>query len=179
MRSHLSIIVLAGVFCGLSLTGCAAYVNIPGQEGDVARHNPNTQNVIDVELTALRAALADQPIEGPFRVVLPEGSSVVTYETIVPQLGDNAVYSSDAEPHDTLPTLEIKQVNIRGTSARVDIVRPWNAAEAGGPQQLFTAYLQWEITTDWRADYTRVWRIPVDEALEESMRKSGQSPGRW
>jgi len=171
--------LLASLLSLCSAAGCSSYVNIPAQDKDIARHNPNLDSVIDVELAALRASLVDQPIEGPFRVELPEGTAESTYTAILSKLDQDAVYDMENLPDYKLPTLDLRRVNIRGTYAWVDIIRPWDPAAPSGPRHLFTVYLQWEITTGWRADDTRIWRVPVDEALTQSMDNGNVKPGQW
>lgn len=147
----------------LLLTACTPYVNIPPQGGDLAFHSPNKQTVRALEIAAGRAALADRPIDGTFSITLPEGSSILTYEAVVPQISENATY---AKPGETpiKPVLAIRQLRIRAAVGEVDIVRPI----APDRSEFITVYLGYDPMAKWSVDRIRVWRT-FDPAREDPM----------
>lgn len=152
----------------LSLTnlGCD-YVNIPETSGDVAAHDPNRQLVQRITVESLRAALADRPIDGVFAIALPKGTLATTYQAVTSQIGDRAL-AANSEPREGVPTLDVRQVYVRGWKAHTDIIRPANAAQPNGVQQLVTVYLRYDPVAGWYLDSVRTWRVDVREALRLS-----------
>jgi hypothetical protein len=149
----------------LLATGCATYVNIPPHPGDVAVHNPNEENVQNVMVAAARAALAERSIDGPFQVVLPPGTLPTTYDAVLPRIHSKATWSPDG-PREGQATVEIRELRIRGSSAEVDVIRPWDPKEPAGYQQLLTVELSWDPAAKWQADRVVGWRTSVDRALQ-------------
>lgn len=147
---HLAIALLVAA---AGLTGCKTYVNIPPQAGDIASHDANSKTVRDVMVTAAAAAMAERSIEGPYQVVLPEGTSALTYAAVAARLGDQASYNMDGPSPET-PVLEVQQVRIRAAVAEVDLARPVGPDRS----ELVTAYLDWSPAGGWAADRLRVWR---------------------
>lgn len=133
--------------------GCTPYVNIPSQPGDIAFHSPNKQTVRVIEVVAGKAALTDRPIEGTFQIVLPEGTSILTYEAVVPKISEIATYTKDGSLGND-PVLAIKQIRIRGGNAEVDIIRP----VAQDRSEFITVYLTYDPMAKWAVDRIRVWR---------------------
>lgn len=150
--------------------GCATYVNIPPHPGDLAAHDPNLETVQQVCRAALQAVLEDQPIEGPYQFVLPAGSSPVTYEKTAVALGHQARWKVEGTETD-LPVLEVRQVRIRGWVAQADVIRPLNPQDPKGPQQMVTVDLQWDAGRGWYARRLYLWRLSVEQALQESLRR--------
>lgn len=136
-----------------TLTACTPYVNIPPQGGDLAFHSPNKQTVRAIEIAAGRAALADRPIEGAFTITLPEGTSILTYEAVVPQISENASYVPPGQSPSG-PVLAIKQIRIRAAVGEVDIFRPI----APDRSEFITVYLTYDPMAKWAVDRIRVWR---------------------
>jgi hypothetical protein len=179
--THYGALVLLVLFAAACLGGCATYVNIPPQVGDVAQHDPNLETVLKVELQALRALEEDRPPAKTYRVVLPPGTSTQSYDAIVPQVSTLAIWTGAVAA--TQPasggggtedggTVEIRQVRIRGGFAQADIVRPADAAQPNGPQQLATVSLKWDMIVGWHVNRVRIWRIGVDDALVHSIREA-------
>jgi len=146
------------------LGGCTTYVNIPSRAGDVAVHNPNDDTVKDVEAGALRGAISERPINEPFEVILPEGSLPSTYDWVLPHVGPHAVWSKNGA-HEGQPVVEVREIRIRGSSAQVDVIRPWDPGDPSGYQQLVTVELSWDPITHWQTDRVAGWRTSVDKAL--------------
>lgn len=189
----------AAVFAlSLSFYGCATYVNIPPQAGDVAWHSPNNPNVLAVEATAIKAVVDDWQLGQTFTVKALPGTSPLKYFAMLRHIGDHATI----EHVEGAPRIEVRQLYIRGSSANVDIVRsrgvaggtastsPTDSPAKGGAstgeedtgtsvsprsegeRQLVTVHLNWMPFSGWRAERVRVWRMHVDEARLSS---AGQS----
>jgi len=175
---------LAMVGVAVAQTGCGIYTNIPPQAGDhLAQHSPNRSEVQNVMVEALNATLDQRPIRGTFQVILPSTADAMTYATLLPRLGDDAMWSSDGRRGD-VPVLEVKQVRVRGTSAAVDIIRPTAAALATTPaphypgltsptpprmEELVTVQLRRYLGAGWGATRVYAWNADVDEALRISL----------
>ena len=171
-RSETRHLHVTGLFVALTLFGvsaiwgCATYVNIPAQAGDLAAHDPNKENVHLVQGHALQAVLDDRPIQVPFSLVLPPGSRPETHQAVAERLEPQPI-SSDEETDDALPQVRVSQVRIRGWIAQVDIVRP-----AADTTQLVTVYLKWEPFAGWHVERMRAWQLPVGEAIQHSRQES-------
>lgn len=200
MRFNRGLVAMVSVLGLASLGGCATYVNVPEIGGDtVAAHDVNWNYVADAMVVAANAVIADRPINRPFLVVLPKGSTVLTYNRVLPKLGENATWlgpelsgvpdaGKDAEkdpkskaksdattivpPPATMPVdrpvIDINQVRIRGWTAQIDIIRPWNADQPEGVRQVVTTDLKWDPVSHWQVEQLRVWRTSVDTALRRS-----------
>ena len=147
-----------------ALAGCAAYVNVPDQGGDIAMHNPNLPTVGEVEAESLRAVLMTRPINRQFQVVLPPGTRPAQYVAVTSQLGEQATWSFKAPPEE-MPTVWVRQVRIRGGSAEVDVVVPDDPSRPTGPFKLMTARLKWSAFGGWRTHRVRSWRTGVRDTL--------------
>ncbi|HEX7008336.1 MAG TPA: hypothetical protein VF184_00045 [Phycisphaeraceae bacterium] len=156
---------MLAAWMGLAAVGCSTpYVNIPAAQGDVASHNPNADNVRGVQIAALRAVLLDRPIEGPIKLVLPEGTSNLTYAAVAEAVGPNAYAPFEPEADDATATLEVKQIRIRGWQGEVDLVRPYPYGQ-GEVQQLVTVYLDYAPFSGWTFNRIRSWRSGTQAAL--------------
>lgn len=159
----------------LGLSACAPYVNIPGQRGDtLATHNPNSKTIQEAVVAALKAVITYRPVEGNYQVILPEGTDPATYAALLPQLGDQAMWSSDGTRQD-LPIYEVKGVRIRGYDGDVDIVRPAKGLADGRTRQLVTVDLKYYIPGGWGHTRLRVWKADVEDALRLSSTPSAQT----
>ena len=143
------------------LVGCTTYYNYPPQPGDLAVPNPEDGTAVDVQASAVSAAVVDRPLGARANLALPPGTGALSRAKVLAAAGD-ALY---ADQHPDAPTIEVRQVRIRGRLAEVDIVRP---ASVGGPLQLVTVYLNWEPIAGWQSSRLRYWRVPVEEALRKS-----------
>lgn len=144
----------------LLFSGCAApLVNIPAVPGDVASDNPNGDGVIAVEVAALRHVLKTWPPEGgAYGVELPPGTTAESYRKVVGRLPEGV--TTEAQFGSPIPTFTVAQIHIRGTDARVDIVRP----SLEGRPALVSVFEAVDIS-GWYARRMKVWNIPVDQAL--------------
>lgn len=174
-------VFLAGL--ALALTACAppTYINIPPEDGDWAFSNPNSKDVRAMEAVAVRRSLEDDPVGGPYELVLPERTTPDTYAMVTHELGADAVIPSGvpaveldergkpvkrdkdvelvAEPVllGEFPAVEVRSIRIRGAKGQVDIVRPSTSG-----RRLSTVYLEWEAGFGWYADRVRAWRVDPD-----------------
>lgn len=145
----------------MGLVGCTTYVNIPPHAGDLAKHDINARGVRNVCIQAIKATLANQPIQGSYAIVLPGGADQLTYETVVATLGGGATSSLEQ----TIPVLEVRQIRIRADNCEVDLIRPADSANPRGPGQLVTVYLKWNPLSGWDATRLHPWRAPVEQTL--------------
>ena len=149
--------------------GCASYVNIPPQTGDIALHDPNLATVAQIEAKAIRGMLTEDQIGRPFQISLPERTSSAQYSKVTMRLGEHA-FAADENPQSSLPQLSVRQVRVRGWYAQVDVIRPTSFRQPDGPQQLATVWLRWYPFAGWQYQRMHLWSIGVIEALSESRR---------
>jgi hypothetical protein len=158
--------LLAAMAGGLG--GCATYVNVPAQSGDVAQNDPNYETVTQVEATAVLAALQEQPVPGVLTLDLPAGSRPQTYQTVLKGLPENVT----AEKAEGRKIVSVRQVRVRGWYAQADVVHP--GVRPDDPPHLVTVSLRWEWFKGWQPQGVKQWRIPVDDALKQSQLESEQ-----
>lgn len=168
------------------LAGCeSTYVNIPAQAGDVADHDPNADNVAAVmalavsevayEMPAPGTSIAGSPAQG-YRLVLPVGSSYVTYEDVA-AASDWVLSPKYANRLDTsVPAIEVAQVRIRGWRSEVDVIRPFPPLEPDKDRQLVTVRMGWSATQGWQVRHVLPWTLDVDAALRESRTTFEEAP---
>ena len=144
----------------LTLGGCAAYVNIPPQAGDFARHNIDAESIRAVTVPAVRAVVDQRPPAGVYVVKLPEAAQKLTYPGVLPQIGENAQPPFAEDLPEDAPVYEVTGIRVRGASAEVDVVRP---GPLGG-RQLVTVHMDDPPFAPWTVERIRVWRGPVDAA---------------
>jgi len=156
--SSMKLSMLWALCAGLSLAGCAPYVNIPPQAGDVALDNPNLRTVQHVSVVAVQAALEDRPVTGSYTLVLPRGTTPAIYQQVLSRLGEQATTTVDARQH----IIEVRQIRVRLDRAEVDVVRAADMQSPRGPGQLVTVYLRNEPFIGWMPQRTRAWLTPTD-----------------
>ena len=150
---------VAGGLGALMAMGCAPYVNIPPQRGDVARNDIDAGAIRTITIPAVRAVVEQRPPAGPYVVSLIEADENLTYPEILPEIGPNALAPfDDARPPDA-PVYEVTGIRIRGLSGEVDVVAP---GDYGG-RQLLTVYLRNPPFSPWTVERLRVWRGPVEQ----------------
>jgi hypothetical protein len=170
--------------------GCATYyVNIPPQAGDIANHDPNHKTVLEVETVAIKAVVDKWRLKQPFTVKALADTEPRFYFEMMPRISRKYAMADQIEG--TL-MIEVRQLYIRGSSARVDLVRsisgpvpgrppqPMTAdvpggAEAGAdPEQDFTrptvvtVELHQAAFGGWTAKRIKPWNAPVEQALLSS-----------
>ena len=163
----IKLLFLPFILSAAALAGCATYVNIPPQAGDLARHDPNLENVFHVQKQAMQAVLDDQAPQGPYQLILPDDTKPTTYDALAAQLEPQADWSSEG-PMERHVQIHVSKVRIRSWRAQVDIVRPSDLAILDGPAQLVTVYLKWDPLAGWHVRRFQPWRVPMDEAMLRS-----------
>ena len=159
----------------VAMTACTPYVNIPGQRGDtLASHNPNSNYIQDAIISSLKAVTTYRPVDGQYQIILPEGTDAQTYAKLLPQLGDQAMWSSDGIRQE-VPIYEVKGIRIRGADGEVDIVRPASGASVDPNRQLVTVKLKYYVPGGWGHTRILIWKAPVDEALRQTATPSAQT----
>ncbi|MEM6458516.1 MAG: hypothetical protein AAF710_03900 [Planctomycetota bacterium] len=187
-----------------SMLGCTppSYVNIPPQDGDWARNNPNAGDVREMAAVAVRYGLQRDPVGGPYVLVLPERSTDATYARVAAQLGGEArlprgvtpvTLDEDGNPvdpekaatsggasggfvpqagGDDLPVVEVYAVRSRGGTGEVELLRP---SDSG--RRWVTVSLEWELGFGWSAVDRRAWRVDPS-AMPEPAVPPSQRPLR-
>ena len=161
MNYRASAIVLAiasGVLAG-AVGGCAPYVNIPAQRGDLATHTPNNGTVRHVMAAALAHVLAQRRTPEAYAVALPQRASSHTYHRVLEQLpGEPAAHRVGPTEQ---PVFSVVGVYVRGAEAQVDVVAP----TAEGASQLTSVYLE-AAMDGWWVVRDREWSIPIEQAID-------------
>jgi hypothetical protein len=153
----------------LGLTGCSTptYVNIPGQEGDLARNDPNGGDVVDIMAKAIRAAVETENLPGIYEILLPAGSNQQTYQEVVLKVGGGAI-SPDTLREQPVPYVAVAGVRVRNRDAEVDIVRPSPTGRSAVLVELFWYYgdaWQVERVLPLRLSVEALgWEVPTDAA---------------
>ncbi len=139
----------------LALMACAgpSYVNVPGQDGDLANNNANSDTVREVVAAAARGMLMQKEVAPPIAVVMPEGATALTHADVARRIGADAI-SPNEEGVEPASRMTISEIRVRGNRAQVDIVAPG----PGGLDQLTTVHLGWTAMSGWTADRMRTWR---------------------
>lgn len=159
----------------LGLIACTPYVNIPGQRGDtLATHNPNSKNIQQAVIAALKAVITYRQVNGNYQVILPQGTDPATYAALLPQLGDQAMWSSDGVRQD-VPVYEVKGIRIRGADGEIDIARPAAGLPEGRTLQLVTVDLKYYVPGGWGHTRLRVWKASVEDAMRQTATPSAQT----
>ncbi|MAE67130.1 MAG: hypothetical protein CMJ18_22955 [Phycisphaeraceae bacterium] len=143
----------------MTVAGCAPYVNIPPQAGDLANHNPNNRNVLNVESKAVRAVAEDFGLAEPFAVEPLADTTAHNHLTLMPRIGELAT----AENVEGLATISVRKVYIRGAKANVSMVYTPARAEEG--RRFVTVDLRREAFRGWTANLVKAWRFEVERAL--------------
>ncbi len=167
--------VLTMAVCGavLNSLGCAAYVNIPALAGDVAAHNANDTNVLAVEAEAIKAVVESWFLQEMFTVKTLPGTAAVNCFAVVSHIGEHAT----VDEVEGAPRIEVRQLYIRGMTAKVDLVcTPSRAAmEAasvvGSEGELVTVHLKWKPFVGWQSTGIRQWHVDVARALPSSLQQ--------
>ncbi len=152
------VIHLVLILAAVALTGCTyPYVNIPPAGGDLATHDPNSTAVREVTAASMKALIGQTTLAGNFEVVLPEGSTDLTYHYTLGAISDRAVMPGELEATDVVASYTIKGIRIRGAEGEVDIQTPSTVTTP----ELVTAYLEWSPGSGWHVERLRIWRGQV------------------
>ncbi len=170
--NRLGVFAMLGVMCGvLGACGGSAkvpgYVNIPAQEGTRgASSDPNTASVAKAQAAALAHVLTRWAPAGPYMVHLPNGSTAVTYEKVLSKLPGEPVAFQAGEP-----TVRVAQVLIRNLHATLDIILPID-----GKPAVVTVSLEPDFGSGYAIARTRVWNLPVEQAIAPVVLDAPQPP---
>lgn len=145
-------------------SGCTTYVNIPGQLGDFARHNPNDLAVRAVLAESLTAIAEAYPVEDQFAILLPDTTTAETYHAVTKKTNKQAVWPGNKDRAD-LPILEVKQVRIRRQDAWVDIVRTLHSNSEQMEEMIVTVELKWHPLQGWLTQRVRPWNLTMENAF--------------
>lgn len=152
--------LLGLVLIGIVGLGCAPvqYTQIPPLEGQrVARHDPNRTNVRTVSALALDAVAENRGFTGPVRITLPEHSTDQTYAAIAAAMDTEAVPAGELA-EDQAPTMEVRQIRLRGSRAELDIVQ----SSPGDVAQLVEVHLRHQGLRGWELERVHPWRLGSD-----------------
>ncbi len=99
--------------------GCSTptYINIPEQDGDLARGNPNADDVRDLMVAAIEATVEHEMLDGVFEVILPQGSNQQTYQHVVFEVGGGAI-TPDTLRDETVPIVRVAAIRVRNRHGR-------------------------------------------------------------
>ncbi|MFO0859570.1 MAG: hypothetical protein U0570_03375 [Phycisphaerales bacterium] len=118
--------LVAGTLLALSAGSCAhEYANYPPITGDDwAIKNVNTQNMRAAMAAAVRwTAMRYPPPGNAFAINLPAGTTPETYAAVAAAVGNGATPVTEANAK-SLPVYHVTRVWLRGSIARIDVVRP-------------------------------------------------------
>lgn len=160
----------------LFLVGCNpyAYINVPAVDGDVARNDANAVIVREVESAAVRALLEDDPVDGPFVVKLPEGTTTLTYEVVIPTISERAIIPGYKGSADAAVTFEVSRVQITALNGEVDVRRIDHAL--GGPGELFTVYMRDDAMEGWYGKSIKRWGMIRDKSIKPKAAPDSTTP---
>jgi hypothetical protein len=153
-RTLRRIAAAAALAAGVSLSGCATYVNYPSIDQDVAVNDPNVAPTPELCVLAVREVAFRWPVEGPYAVNFPRGMRRDRAERLVAEIDPDwaRIVTSETE---TLPAAHVSRVWVRGDAAEVDVFRP--VGEAGASQRV-TVRLTHRYGV-WRVTSSRAWPV--------------------
>ena len=160
----------------LLLAGCNPYyyINVPAIDGDLARNDANAVVVREVESAAVRALLEKHPVDGSFVVKLPEGTTTLTYEVVIPTISDLAIIPGYEGSADAAVTFDVKRVQITGLTGEVDIQRIDHSL--GGPGSLFTVKMNHDAMEGWYGKSIRNWGMIRDQSMNPQAPQGSTAP---
>lgn len=144
------------------LAGCSgpAYVNIPGQDADVAWNDPNMLVARNMQIAALRE-VGDRYLSGQrYQFLLPAGTNVKTYDDMAKALGSMAVNPvDDYDP--SMMTVQVTEVKSRGAEAWVTVLIPSDPDNAQSMRHKVTVDLDYSVVSGWEVERSRLWKHMV------------------
>lgn len=161
MPNHKIRLAIVGWLMG-SLVGCATYVNIPPQPGDMAWHDPNHPTVQTVVSEALQAVATHQEKDGKIAILLPDGTLAKNYSKTVAQIHNETVWPGHPQRSEQ-PLLHVKEIRIRGSRAAVDVVHNNGPQTPQAEDQLITVDLAWNVAEGWSAQRLKLWRTQAQQ----------------
>ncbi len=141
-----------GLGLGLSLGGCVSYTSVPVPESTFAFESANHTQSIKVVAAAINAVQDRLPVDEPYLLNLPSGTTPETYSAIASQLsGDPMMPTEDMrDEFDLMPIYHIGRIWIRASDAKVDVIYPTKDALGNTVEQSLTL---------WVSGGVRPWRV--------------------
>lgn len=158
----LSIVTASGMLAAI-LPACTSYTNVPGPDAATAQQDPNARQASRAAETALAWTVQRHPVEGPYWINLPPGTSIETAESIAATLGGMARVP-DA-PSTELPVYHVSRVWIRLSEGKVDVIFPARDGLNRQVQRAVTVWMNGGIRP-WTARRGQYWSpgtVPVPE----------------
>ncbi|MCC5824393.1 MAG: hypothetical protein LAT64_04385 [Phycisphaerales bacterium] len=158
-----SVIAAAGMLGLPGLTGCTSYTNVPGPDAAIAMQDPNARQASRAVQAALEWTVRRHPVDGPFLINLPVGTSTETATTIAESLGPMARVP-DSQSTD-LPVYHIPRVWIRMSDGKVDVVYPTKDGLGREIDRGVTVWMNAGVRP-WRVSRGQYWSpgtVPVPE----------------
>tara|TARA_R110000782_G_scaffold19101_14_gene52125 strand:+ start:23235 stop:23993 length:759 start_codon:yes stop_codon:yes gene_type:complete len=182
-----SVIAAAGMLgTGLgSLSGCTSYTNVNGPESGPAVQDPNGIQAERVTKAALSWAVRRHPVDGPFVLNLPAGTSMETANDIAAAVGMGATIpmTTDVE----LPVYHVTRVWIRVSDAKVDVLYPMTDGTGATVDRAVTVWLNAGVRP-WTVSRGQYWNpgtvpvppiyIPLPEAQLQAIREAEKLAAR-
>lgn len=160
-----SVIAASGMLAGLAgvaaLPGCTSYTNVPGPESALAGQDPNGRQASRAAEAALVWTVRRHPVDGPFVINLPPGTSTETARSIAEAVGPMAQLP-DAATAD-LPVYHVSRVWIRLSDGKVDVVFPTRDGLGREIQRGVTAWMNMGVRS-WSVSRGQYWSpgtVPV------------------
>lgn len=145
---------VVGVVGLASLPGCTSYTNVPGPESAIAGQDPNGRQASRAAETGLAWTIRRHPVDGPFLINLPHGTSTETARSIASSLGPMAQVPV-SETTD-LPVYHVSRVWIRLSDAKVDVTFPSKDGLGRDVQRGVTTWMS-AVAHPWRVTRGQYW----------------------
>ncbi len=160
----------AGMLAGAglaSLPGCTSYTNlpgftnVPGPESAIAGQDPNGRQASRAAEAGLAWTIRRHPVDGPYIINLPPGTSTETARSIAAALGPMAQIPLSGTTD--LPVYHVSRVWIRLSDGKVDVVFPSKDGLGRDIERGVTAWMSagvhpWRVT---RGQYWSPGTVPT------------------
>lgn len=144
----------------LLLVGCnrPSYINVPNDGSDAAINGPNWDTTKKIQKSALAYLLSDSKLPGDVVIRFPKGTSEKTAFEIADALAAYNVFPESSTPSDEYHVVEVRKIQARGGTGRLDVIRPGKLRE----RELVEVHMEWSVMDGWQPEYLRVRNIDVD-----------------
>jgi hypothetical protein len=144
----------------LLLIGCnrPSYINVPNDGSDAAINGPNWDTTKKIQKAALAYLLSDSNLPGDVVIRFPQGTTETTAFEIADALAAYNVFPESSTPSDEYHVIEVRKIQARGGTGRLDVIRPGTLRE----RELVEVHMEWTVFEGWQPDYLRVRNIDVD-----------------
>jgi hypothetical protein len=170
-RLALTALLLTALAAAVPLAGCNRWSNYPPIGDDTANNDPNMSPVPQATAAALEWVARKYPVEGPFVINLPQGTTRRTADRILADIGNPSARLVTPESKG-LPAFHVTKIWVRESRASIDILRPITNFDAETERgrspinyQLITVkLLGGPLRPGWRVDAApRAWPIGAHE----------------